>query len=321
MKNLTKSRGLLESVDFSFSICSAKKENNGEDSFVYLIDDEYTVACVCDGCGGAGARKYAAFNSKTGAYLASRIVTGTIRDCAYEGLFVNNSEVVTDTLKTRINSNLLLVKTESETQKGLKGSLTKEFPTTLAAVLTRESNKNIIQVQCLWAGDSRCYLLCSSGLRQLTFDDLDIQDAMDNLTADGVMTNVISLSKDYCIHSRVFEIEKPFIVFAATDGCFSYYSTPMEYEYSIICCLLKADSARDWEELLKKEIALVSGDDYTMTGFAFGFEDLKKLQTAFAPRKNQLYAEYVRIMDKMTQEEKQNLWQKYKGQYAQYLQD
>lgn len=319
MEKHLENNSFLKTIDFSLTICSAKKDNNGEDSFACLMDDRLALACVCDGCGGAGAKKYTAFKGKSGAYIASRIVTGTIRDCLNDGLFLSNEDFVTSSLKKSINNNLLLAKKESGVQRGLKGELIKEFPTTLAAVLAKNSEKGNVQIQCLWAGDSRCYLLCNNGLKQLTNDDLVIQDALANLTADGVMTNCISLSKDYQIHSRTFEVEKPCVVFAATDGCFGYFSTPMEFEYSIIHCLQYANSIRDWEERLKNKLSLAAGDDLTMIGFAFGYGSLRQLQTSFSKRGDDLYASYVRDLEKKTEQEKQLLWGKYKEEYSQYL--
>ena len=43
-------------------------------------------------------------------------------------------------------------------------------------------------------------------------DDLDDLDAFENLSGDGVMTNVISASKVFTLHSRSVEIRKPCIL-------------------------------------------------------------------------------------------------------------
>ena len=57
MEKHLENNSFLKTIDFSLTICSAKKDNNGEDSFACLMDDRLALACVCDGCGGAGAKK------------------------------------------------------------------------------------------------------------------------------------------------------------------------------------------------------------------------------------------------------------------------
>ena len=309
-------------IDFPIAICGEKKVQNGEDSYYYHIGDRFALAAVCDGCGGAGAKKYPGFQGKTGAFLASRIVTGTLRDGVRDSLFVSGPNPLEDALKERINQNLGLAKAQGGTRTGLKGGLTKELPTTLAAVLTTGTGRDGIRIQCLWAGDSRCYCLSPKGLQQLTEDDLRIQDAMDNLTGDGVITNVISLSRDYQIHSRTIELEMPCMVFGATDGCFAYYTTPMEFEYSILHSLLGEGSARGFEHQLENGISEVAGDDFTMSGFAFGFGSWEKILEAYQHRFNELDEEYIRYLisaDQRAPEETRTLWQKYKRGYSQYL--
>lgn len=110
------------------------------------------------------------------------------------------------------------------------GSMVRKFPTTLALAYA-EKEEDAIKIHLLWAGDSRVYLLDEKGLAQLTRDDTDVEDAFENLTNDGPMNNVLSSDGNYGINYKSVLLSTPTIVFAATDGCFGYIPTPMEFEY------------------------------------------------------------------------------------------
>lgn len=73
----------------------------------------------------------------------------------------------------------------------------------------------------IWAGDSRGYVLSDMGLAQVTKDDIDDSvDALDNISNDGVLTNVVSADGNYILHSKQIKIKDKIIIFNATDGCF-----------------------------------------------------------------------------------------------------
>ncbi len=315
---IEKNKELFEGIDFAVVVSKGKKINNNEDSYFTCQDDKNALLCVCDGCGGAGGKKYAAFSGKTGAYLASRIVTGTLRDCFHEGVFMKTALDAADIIKLRVTENLLMVRQFSGNQERLKGGLTKELPTTLVAASVMEVS-NQIEVRCIWAGDSRCYLLDQEGLHQLTEDDLNQIDAMDNLTADGIMTNYITLSKDYSLHCNTIQVRLPGILFAATDGCFAYYSTPMEFEYLLTSTLENSDSAVEWENAIDHELSSIAGDDFTLAGFVFGFGNYLALKEFYARRNRELEQNYINKLAEKTVNEKQSMWNEYKESYLKYL--
>ena len=55
---------------FLFSVCGEKKPDNGEDSFVYALNESRAMVGVFDG--GPGAGQSPALKGKSGGYLASR---------------------------------------------------------------------------------------------------------------------------------------------------------------------------------------------------------------------------------------------------------
>ena len=84
----------------------------------------------------------------------------------------------------------------------LKGNLMKEFPSTLSLVLIAPWKSNALVTEFIWAGDSRGYILDSSGLHQVTVDDIANTDALENLSEDAPMKNVISASHPYGFKSK-----------------------------------------------------------------------------------------------------------------------
>lgn len=297
-------------LDFGFEIFKEKIEHNGEDSYLYLFAPDSGVAAVFDGCGGSGAKRYEKYRNKTGAYMSSRVTSGATRDWFLE----KNTPKTSAALKEKIKEYLSICKNVGGGNTSFKGSMSKDYPTTAAVVVATLSG-NRLDVNCLWAGDSRCYLLDEDGLKQITEDDLGGIDAMENLTADGVLTNVISASKDFVVHERTIELKKPGILFAATDGCFGYLSTPMEFEQLLLSTLMTSDSVNIWEDQISSILKDIAGDDYTMSGMAFGYGSFDNLKEAMRSRYKALRENYTKNISERSYEEKVALWKKYRESY------
>lgn len=311
IKNMTTS---FLPVDFPFSVSLPRKKDNGEDSYYYRIGKETCIAGVFDGCGGSGAKKYPLLRNKSGAFLASRILSGSLRDCFLDGMFQDSEKSITSALKERFLANLSLVSTFESSYESLSSKMAKELPST-AAIICCKPDLQQVRASCYWAGDSRCYLIDNNGLCQLTIDDSTNPDPMDNLTADGRLTNVISLSHDFDIHEKPFTVDYPCILFTATDGCFGYYSTPMEFEYLLLSTLCDADSPCEWERNLGRELLEVSGDDCSLAGFSFGYESFKELKEQMNERKDYLYRHYIEGIYEASAEQKYSRWKCYREKY------
>lgn len=329
-----KTEDMLSFVNYGMSFIAEKKHENGEDSESHSFNTQAAYFGVFDGCGGAGAQSCPKYHGKTEAYIASRTVSEVFQR------WFDSSDVRRgwdpDVLKNQILSAL----TEDNELVGekslLMGGIKKKFPTTAAAAVCCR-NALTAEADIYWAGDSRVYLLTPDGLAQLTEDDLGGIDAMENLSEDGTLQNVISLSKDFVIHCAHISIpiEKPGILFAATDGCFGYLSTPMEFEYLLLDSLEGAECVSSdsvsvekspylkkpigWMETLEDRIGKVSGDDYTLSGFSFGFESFESTKKAFFSRYCKMYDEYIAGMNEKNYDEQFKLWRKYKVNYERLL--
>lgn len=298
------------------AISKEKIPENGEDAWFYSANCDGIGFGVFDGCGGAGAKTYAHFpnyQGKTGAYLASRITANAVK-----AWFSENAQCIPEDaeqlLKLEITKRLRFAENHYGEQASIKSRMIKAMPTTAAFAFLYET-RGAIQADCFWAGDSRLYLLNQDGLAQITTDDLSVSDAMDNLYTDGTLTNCINLSVDFTIHRKLFTLRTPTVIFAATDGCFGYMESPMEFEYALLNSLYPAGSMNDWKQNLDCEFQRVAGDDYTLCGAVIGYGSFQNLWSSLMRRKNDLEQMYINPMDGMTRQEKTALWNRYKKGY------
>lgn len=309
---------MLSAVDFCFDVMKEKIDGKGEDSYFYSVLDQKAIFGAFDGCGGSGARRYESLQGKTGAYMASRVISGATKDWFESSDFGDNETPNTAKLREKMQEYLDICSSEGKTTSTIKGKMSKSFPTT-AAIIACVPREDSISATCIWAGDSRCYLLDETGLKQLTDDDLSGLDPMENLTADGVMTNVISASSEICLHEKQIKITKPCLVFSATDGCFGYLPTPMEFEYLIVDTLVRSENAVEWETKMMDFLKETAGDDFTLCGASIGYRSFSQLRMRMKTRRDYLFAEYIREIGYKTQEEKKQLWRRYAPDYMAFL--
>ncbi len=296
---------------------------HGEDSYSYYCNDQKGFVGIFDGCGGTGGKSYNAYGGYTGAYIASRVMAATTIEWWKASTFSTLSE---KELKETVFKRLKLLK-ENDNASGetnmLKGSLSKKsFPTT-AVIVGFDFSSNPV-CRFLWAGDSRGYVLDKQGLSQVTKDDVDGDvDAFSNLESDARVTNVVNADQDFFFHKKDIHLKDPSIVFAATDGCFSYYETPMEFEHLMLSTLFETNSIFAWEKKLNTLLKKQASDDYTLGIIVCGFKRFKDIKAYFASRYETLQSEYMDKLADMRAGGKgdvNDLWQKYKGTYYRYEQ-
>lgn len=287
-----------------FHIAEEMVKQNGEDSYYYQTKGDDFIVASFDGCGGSGSRKYQNYSGKTGAFIASRAVCGSVKDW-----FCNSRKQ--QELSSYIQKSLDICSHYADKKSRITGSLGKAFPTTAAIIV---GNSKTGSINCFWAGDSRCYMLSDKGLHQLTVDDLDGQDAMSNLINDGKMTNVISASSAYRIHTNALKITSPCMLFSATDGCFGYLKSPMEFEYLIIDSLMNARNMIEWKHNLNEKMFAITGDDYTFCAALVGFKTFDNIKQYYKKRHNFVYKNYID-----SKHDVNLLWELYKKDYSMYI--
>ena len=295
-------------VAFQFNL--GKIPGQGEDADPILHESrDLGLVAVFDGMGGAGGTTYAtAEGPRTGAYLASRTTRDAVERRVLDLLPRTDLDgpTMTSDLHDSISAALRTRLAELQAPRSmLRSKLLRALPTTMAmAAVRRDPNtQDAWECDLLWAGDSRVYLLHpDSGAAQLTTDDIrDRGDAMGNLRQDSVISNALSADTPFVVNHRRVRLDVPFIVIAATDGCFGYLSTPMHFEWLLLSTLQQAPDPESWSELLQTRITAISGDDASMAVLGIG-SDHKGLQTLFVDRATALDNQWVRPLDQLEAE-------------------
>ena len=215
------------------------------------------------------------------------------------------------TLKVITDKMLTTCKERGASGQALLGSLNREFPSTIA-FFTADKDKN--SVDFYWCGDSRGYILDGNGLHQVTVDDVTVTDAMMNLREDAPMTNVASASRPYEIHKRQLQLSEPAVVFAATDGCFGYLASPMEFEKLLLETLKEAENVAQWKDLLEEQIAQVSGDDFSLTLWIGSYKDFETMKETLMERLSYMKETYP-SPGELSEEELFHQWETYRDSY------
>lgn len=276
-------------------------EGKGEDNFYCCGPDknlDKAVMAVFDGSGGLGSRTHKEMGGYTEAYLGSRILSGAVHDWfeAYRDKPFPRDKELTDSLYAYFMSAYGVIKEHSVENTRIKGALIRSFPAT-ATIVTAENNPEGILLQILWAGDSRIYLLDSNGLAQFSVDDVATTDALENLTGDDYMSNVMAADGEFRMNYRQKLITEPTMVLNASDGCFGYLPTPMEFEFEILDALCKAESPCQFRDQLAGLFKEVAGDDATMCITSFMFGTFKEQKKILQPRLDLVKARYIAPLD------------------------
>jgi Protein phosphatase 2C len=151
-----------------------------------------------------------------------------------------------------------------------------------------------------WAGDSRAYVIDpEAGVMQLTTDDLRSGgDAMRNLTDDSVMSNCISADTEFHINHRQVDLQAPFLLLCATDGCFAYVRSPMHFEHLLLSTLQDARDAEGWRRALEAKVTAITGDDAALALLGLG-ADLDGFRKLFKDRTAKLQRRFIDPLDEL----------------------
>jgi serine/threonine protein phosphatase PrpC len=329
-------------ISFAFNL--GKIPDQGEDSDPILRDGpDLGLLGVFDGMGGAGGTVYETPEGRrTGAYLASRVARDVVEQQMLDLLEPDwhlNGKAAARNLQHSVQQALKLRLQElNPAPSGLRSRLIRALPTTMALVALQRTQPGgpTWAGHVFWAGDSRAYVFEPRGASQLSTDDLrDPGDALANLRRDSVVSNALSADTEFHINYRRVELQSPFLVVCATDGCFGYLRTPMHFEYLVLRHLLEARNTEAWSSTLQDEISAVTGDDAAMSTLGIG-ADLKEFQKLFAPRVAELASNFIEPLDELSDaitraehelralqsrqlDEMTERWGRYKAEYERYL--
>ncbi|MFI5709004.1 hypothetical protein [Kribbella sp. NPDC051620] len=264
----------------------------GEDAPAVAIVREHSAwAGVFDGMGGAGGTLYEVDGiERTGAYIGARTAASAYRDWVDQTEWDAGQEgSLASSLRTAEAQALseqyrkLCVPTSRLTSKLLKA-----LPTTIAVagVSAVEGARGVYRVITMWAGDSRIYVLTPDfGLAQLTRDHLTSGgDAQENLGDDSPMSNCASADSPFFLEELHLHVWTPFVIIAATDGCFGYVEAPVCFENLLLATMVSAENMESWESSLTAEIVQQTGDDASLAMLVVGWRDFTEVRAAFGAR-------------------------------------
>lgn len=314
---------MLENLDFLLKICAEARQELGEDNWCHAFCAQAGMIAVFDGCGGSGARKHEFYTGHSEAYMASRLCAGAFFN-AFLDTFEHRPDALPDEALARCEEYCRDVFAAYRPPAGqrsrLKSAMLTTLPTTAAAAFFRLSGRKL-HTTAAWAGDSRIYVLTPHGLSQITTDDSENPDPYET---DSMMINTLNADRLPRINRKFCTFPLPAIVLSATDGCFAYYTTPMEFEGVLLSTLLSADSPATWESALTREIGGVAGDDYSLILASFGFETFEMLKQKFVRRYKFLYENYLKKISALSSDDaasRRLLWEKYRPKYMRYLEE
>ncbi|MDO4544410.1 MAG: protein phosphatase 2C domain-containing protein [Clostridia bacterium] len=305
-------------------------KGQGEDSGLSLMNGNAAAIAVFDGCGGSGSRTYPEFNNESGAKISSFTCScalqdwfehpdNGIREFGFQG--VPHARIA-QSLKQALDEFLRARGEKVVSSSGLKGKLYIDFPTTMATALL-EKGASSTRCILIWAGDSRIYYFSNKGLRLLTSDDTE--GGMDETTMnpDGTMSQVIALDSRYTLHSAEFILREPCIIFSATDGVFSYYPSPMDFETMLLETLFASSSADEWISLLSSSIGKVASDDYSLQMACVGYSSFGSLVKSFSDYRRLFKSKVALPLSRCREADDRegiiSIWNRYRSRYFELL--
>ena len=294
----------MSSVSFKF--CTAKVAGEGEDADPILrVGPDLGLVGVFDGMGWAGGRVYDTPDGRhTGAWIASRFARNVVERLMLELIKPEwnldgpaTAAELQRVLASSLAARLAELKAPETT---LRSKLVKALPTTMTLAVLQRTDPATGSYAChlFWAGDSRAYVVDPDvGAMQLTTDDLRSGgDAMRNLTDDSVMSNCISADTEFHIKYRQVELQAPFLLLCATDGCFAYVRSPMHFEHVLLSTMQDARDAEAGRRALETAVTAVTGDDAALALLGLG-ADPGGFKQLFKDRAAQVERRYIDPLD------------------------
>lgn len=289
------------------------------------------AAAVFDGMGGAGHRIISApeFSElKPGmkvskAYLASRVARRVFEDLWWSNPtgFVEG-ELLSERFSRALDDTHARLGSGAEGR--LSGSMVRHLPTTFASVQCEQVDRREWIVEASWAGDSRAFVLTPhAGLQQLTCDDVEEPDPLEQLRGDHRLLNALDALRRFKVNSNRVRVNSPALLVVATDGLFHYLPTPGSLEYHLLSTLRDSE-IRTAAELIKITRA-AANDDVSFAVVALGFSRFSELLLAFRSREAELRsAGYSQLLsmaqgDPATLLRANQVWQRERERYLELM--
>ncbi len=283
---------ISELTNAVFSVCGEAANNGGTDSISYNITPKGGMICTAGGCTDIDASINACTNSDMpDTYAAARCAAMTVFDIFGEYTEVRNLSIdfdFTDELCADLTEEIgaRLAECDTKLPRSYAPGL-REMP---ASVVSSVFNtcKDGIDAAFIWAGNSRGYIL-TDVLMQVSEDDID--NTSPSLGARR--TNVLSADGDFHLNCEIVTSDLPVVLITASDGCFSCFSTPMEFEYMLLETLARSSSITQWHNNIYGELSRISADDFAMCIAVIGYDSFSELNARYRSRAKYLNTRYI----------------------------
>lgn len=311
-----------EEPDFAaLAVWTEQNPGHGEDAdplMLFRRPSGRGLIGVFDGVGGAGrtpAGRSPSGVDRTQAWAAGRLARGL----AEEWFVASRGGSLGEHLATRMAE---LPAPESR----MRGSIHRTFPTTIAA-LDFQRDAGEVHWEVLWAGDSRCYVAePNTGLQQLSRDDTDLADILQQLVQDPPLNNMVSASRQFALNRWRGRAYLPCLLVCATDGCFGYVQTPAEFEHVLLSTMLSAQDLVHWSGLLTERISSYTGDDASLVLVSLGLNGFDDLRRHYRERAEEVRREHGAPMALVRPGDRAELvaarersWHRYRSTYERRL--
>lgn len=313
--------------ELPLSVYSELRPDHGEDAEP-LLHAHAETRCRClavfDGMGGAGALASGSPDGRSEAFRAARLARGVVAELAGErslcAMDVDESrQLVERSLRDAFRADPS-DPDGAASRTRLISKMIRRLPTTLAMAVVASAARDVV-VRALWVGDSRVYALTpADGLMQLTRDHVRYpRDAFDALYDDPPLSNCISADGEFSVEAVERTFRPPVLVFAATDGVFGYWRSPMHFESALLTSLRESASVDDWEARLGASIESVAADDASMAAVVVTMRGLRSFSRAFHRRSQLLRSEYVPAGEDADAADLRGLWLRYRRSYETWI--
>ena len=299
---------MLSTVGFLFSVLREREKDRGQVSYLYELDVAGALLGVFDGGGGDAA--FPGLQGRSGGYLAARAACAAYMD-RFGGGAAPGPDV--PDMKALLQRYLRICK-----ERGAGEDTDPRSLSCSAAVALCRSARAGVDVQLQWVGSARAYLLDEEGLKQLTWDDRGDMDAMEALLSGAAPTRRIRPDGDFPLHTARLSVNRPSLLFTATDGCLAGMAAPMELEDRILRCLVAAPDPGAFETALAASLGAGEAE-LALSGACLGFESFEGLKHRLAGRARQLRREYIEGLEACEPEEIQLLWTRYRQGYERLI--
>jgi hypothetical protein len=307
---------------YSSAICISdtvrSDTNNISDNLIVDINEEkYAYMGIFDGYKGYG-RELRERNIFPDRYISSAQAAKSTN------IFLHNNDLTfsekdAKRLTKKITENGSIIResymNKYKKEKDIKYSDGTPASAVIAAV--KQEDESLV-CEYMWHGAARGYILNSKGLCQVTGDSPDFAIREFYRAGDEEDREDI-----FDLRYKKICISLPAVVILASDGAYSAYRKPMNFEGLILRAMAESESTEQMESKIKSELFRNSNDDFTLSALIFGYQDFAAMKSDLAGRCRELVTDYLMPQKKILEEggdeyELDSLWTSYKQTYYRF---